>query len=80
MTGGHSSAPMQALAQVDGVSIRMSIDKESNGIPEVNVHRRTTRVNLWMIVAVLAFFIVGGVAAFMISHKTASPTSASEKK
>jgi hypothetical protein len=71
---------MRALVQVRGVGIHMSIDKESDGIPEVNVHRWTTKVNLWMIVAILAFFIVAGAAAFRISQKTASPTSSSEKK
>lgn len=67
-----------------GVSSQMSIDKDSSGFPEVNVHRPTTKVNLLMIVAILVFFIVAGAAAFRISQKTASPTSVppseSEKK
>ena len=54
----------------------MSIDKESSGFPEVNVHRRTTKVNLSIIVAILVFFIVAGAAAFRFSKKTASPNSA----
>lgn len=66
---------MRALARTHGVDIQMSIDKESSGIPEVNVHRRTTKVNLWMIVGILVFFIVGGAAAFWISQKTPPPTN-----
>ena len=46
----------------------MSIDKESNGVPEVNVHRRTTKVNLWMIAAVVCFLALMAVAAVMISR------------
>lgn len=42
----------------------MSIDKESTGMPEIDVHRRTTKVNLAIIVGVLAFFVV--VAAVII--------------
>ena len=38
----------------------MSIDKESNGVPEFNVHKRTTKVNLSVIFAVVAFFVIGG--------------------
>jgi hypothetical protein len=34
----------------------MSVDKESSGLPEVNVHRRTTKVNLGIIVGVVIFF------------------------
>jgi|GEM_PF-5779305 len=54
----------------------MSIDKESTGFPEVNVHKRTTKVNLWMIVAILTFFLVAAVAAIRIARKTASPAGA----
>jgi hypothetical protein len=42
----------------------MSIDKESNGIPEFDSGRRTTKVNLSMIVAV-GFFLVFGIIAFL---------------
>ena len=48
----------------------MSIDKESDGVPEVNVHRRTTKVNLWMIAAILVFFAVAAVAAVWISRRS----------
>jgi hypothetical protein len=77
-------SPEAAQEQMDGVCNQMSIDKESSGFPEVNVHRRTTKVNLWMIVGILVFFIVGSAAAFWISRKTPPPTdlppSESEKK
>ena len=32
----------------------------------VNVHRRTTQLNLWMIVAVVVFFIAGGILIFRV--------------
>ena len=36
----------------------MSIEKESSGLPEMNVHKRTTKVNLSVVIAVLLFFAV----------------------
>jgi hypothetical protein len=57
----------------------MSIDKESSGFPEVNVHRPTTKVNLWMIVAILMFLAVAAAAAFWISRHAASPTGGPPK-
>ncbi|MES2695703.1 MAG: hypothetical protein V4773_19675 [Verrucomicrobiota bacterium] len=36
----------------------MSIEKESSGLPEVNVHKRTTKVNLSIIGGVLLFFVI----------------------
>lgn len=41
----------------------MSLEKNSTGMPEVNVHKRTTKVNLSMIVGVALFF---GVMAAVI--------------
>lgn len=32
----------------------------------VDVHRRTTQLNLWMIVAILVFFILGGVWIYRV--------------
>ena len=46
----------------------MSIDKGSSGFPEVNVHRRTTKVNLWMIVGILIFLAATAMVAVWISH------------
>ncbi len=34
----------------------MSIDKESTGLPEVNTHKRTTKVNLSIVIGVAIFF------------------------
>lgn len=33
--------------------------------PIMNVHKRTTKVNLWMVVGVVAFFVTGGVLIWM---------------
>jgi len=38
--------------------IIMSIDKNSSGLPEVNIHKRTTKVNLGVIVGVLVFLVI----------------------
>ena len=48
----------------------MSIDKESTGMPEVNVHRPGTKVNLGIIVGILLFLALGAVAAVWISQPT----------
>ena len=34
----------------------MSIDKESNGLPQVDVKRRTTKVNFGIVIGVALFF------------------------
>ena len=34
----------------------MSIEKESSGLPQVDVHRRTTKVNLSIVVGIAIFF------------------------
>ena len=36
----------------------MSIDKRSSGLPEVNIHKRTTQVNLSIVIAVAIFLAV----------------------
>jgi hypothetical protein len=36
----------------------MSIEKESSGLPEMNVHKRTTKVNLGVIAGVLVFLAI----------------------
>lgn len=36
----------------------MAIDKESNGLPSVDFQRRTTKVNLWMVIAIAVFFVI----------------------
>ena len=40
----------------------MSIDKESSGMPEIDLHRRTTKVNLATSLGVTLFLIVAAVA------------------
>ncbi|MBS0632408.1 MAG: hypothetical protein JSS11_10865 [Verrucomicrobia bacterium] len=46
----------------------MSIDKKSNGVPEVNLSRRTTKVNLGMIIAVVLFFVLAAAGAYWASR------------
>lgn len=53
----------------------MSIDKESSGFPEVNVNRPTTKVNLWMIAAILLFLAAAAAAAWWTSQRSASAPS-----
>ena len=53
----------------------MSIDKESNGLPQVNVHRRTTKVNLAIVVGVLVFFVLMIAVAFWASRREPAVTS-----
>lgn len=49
----------------------MSIDKNSSGFPEMDPHKATTKVNLWMVVGVLVFFAItaGVVAWFWASNR-----------
>lgn len=37
--------------------------------PIMNVHKRTTKVNLWMVVGVLLFFVGGGLLIWMIVQR-----------
>lgn len=53
----------------------MSIDKNSSGLPEVNLARRTTKVNVWMVVGILLF--LGGAAVLAYSHWRKSAASKS---
>ncbi len=48
----------------------MAIDKESSGMPEMNVHKRTTKVNLWMVVGILIFFVMMAVIVFVFARQT----------
>lgn len=43
----------------------MSFDKD-DGRPIMNVHKRTTKVNIWMVVAVAVFMILGMVVLFRL--------------
>jgi hypothetical protein len=51
----------------------MSIDKESDGLPQVDVHRRTTKVNLSMVAAIVVFFLLAAAVAFWVSRQQATP-------
>jgi hypothetical protein len=42
----------------------MAIDKEGSGMPEFDVHRRTTKVNLATMAAVVVFFAIAAAAIF----------------
>lgn len=42
----------------------MAIDKESSGLPEIDVSHTGTRVNLWMIIAIAVFLTIGGIVVF----------------
>lgn len=45
----------------DGCACRqrsMSIEKESSGLPEIDLHRRTTKVNLGVIAGAVLFLII----------------------
>jgi len=60
-TNGSIDGPLAAV---------MSIEKESSGLPQVDVHKRTTKVNLSIIAGLLIFFaaMFGLVAWFWFSR------------
>jgi hypothetical protein len=47
----------------------MSIDKNSNGVPEINARRWTTKVNLWMIAAVIVSLGIMALTAVYMSRE-----------
>jgi hypothetical protein len=47
----------------------MSIDKESNGVPEVDTGKRTTKVNLSIVVAVGLFMAIGAVLLWWLGRR-----------
>lgn len=51
----------------------MAIDKESSGLPEVDLHRKTTKVNLAMIVAVGLFFVVTFALVIYFANRSETP-------
>lgn len=58
----------------------MSIDKESNGVPEVHPSRPGTKINLSMIAAVVLFFAIGiGLIIWFVHHHPTSPKVMSER-
>ncbi len=46
----------------------MSFDRPDDGKPIVNVHKRTTKVNIWMAVAVVVF-VIGGIIVAVMTRK-----------
>lgn len=50
----------------------MGFDENQPG-PIVNVHKRTTKVNFWMVVAVLLFLTVGIVLIWVVKHRAPGP-------
>lgn len=40
--------------------------------PIMNVHKRTTKVNLWMVVGVLLFFVAGGLLIWLYVQRHGS--------
>jgi hypothetical protein len=53
----------------DALRLTMSIDKESTGLPEIDVHRRTTKVNLATMVAVLVFLAIAAAAIIWFASR-----------
>jgi peptidoglycan/LPS O-acetylase OafA/YrhL len=47
----------------------MGFDPNSEGQPLVNVHKKTTQVNLWLAVGVAVFFVI---CAFVVVHHSRS--------
>jgi hypothetical protein len=47
----------------------MSIDKESDGVPEVDLSKRTTKVNLSVIVAVGLFLGLGALMMWWLAER-----------
>ena len=45
----------------------MSIDKNSDGVPEVNMSRRTSKVNLGVVIGVILFLAAMGAVIFWFS-------------
>lgn len=51
----------------------MGFDKDDES-PLVHPERRTTKVNLWMIVGILVFFIAAGVVVWYLARNPAAAT------
>jgi hypothetical protein len=57
----------------------MSIDKDSTGFPEVNLHKKTTQVNFGMTLAIVVFLLGAAVVAIWTSRQSKSPDPASPR-
>ncbi|HWL15099.1 MAG TPA: hypothetical protein VNR00_05810 [Opitutus sp.] len=47
----------------------MAIDKESSGLPEVDIKRRTTKVNLGVVVGVVVFLVAMAAIVYWFSRR-----------
>ena len=47
----------------------MSIDKNSDGVPEVNMAKPTSKVNLGVVIGVILFFVAMGAVVFWFFRK-----------
>jgi hypothetical protein len=54
----------------------MAIDKESSGLPEVDLRRRTTKVNLAIVVAAVMFYIITSVVLWYFARRSDAETNA----
>jgi hypothetical protein len=53
--------------------IRMGFDKDDES-PLIHPERRATKVNLWMIVGILMFFVAAGVVVWYLARNPAAAT------
>jgi hypothetical protein len=53
----------------------MAIEKESTGVPEVDFSRRTTKVNLGIIVAAAVFFVITITIVFYYVRRSDAETN-----
>jgi len=45
------------------------IDKEGNGVPEVDFSRRTTKVNLGLVIGIVVFFVMAAAAIYLLAQR-----------
>ena len=50
----------------------MGFDPQTAGQPLVNVHKRTTKVNIFMAISVAVFFLLGASAIFWATQRAKS--------
>ena len=48
----------------------MGFDPQTANLPLVNVHKRTTKVNIFMAAAVLVFFVLGASVIFWVHQRS----------
>lgn len=55
----------------------MSIDNNSSGLPDVNLHHKTTQVNLWMVVGIVLFLAGAAAVAYATWRQSTTPAGVS---